>query len=121
METAALHDHAEVTALVLKHREVLQRIAVDQDEVGEGAGLERPELAFLAQHLGPDRRRRADDLDWRNRLPAQHELAALINLERAEEIAAVGHWYPGALADLERAQAAVDDEVVLGKHVGGHA
>ena len=35
--------------------EVLERIAVDHDQVGERAGLDDAELALLAQDLGADR------------------------------------------------------------------
>ena len=54
MELAGLHDHRQVGALVEEQLELLQRIAVDHDQVGEGAGLDDAELAFLAQDLGAD-------------------------------------------------------------------
>ena len=37
MELAGLHDHRQVLALVEEQLELLQRIAVDRDQVGEGA------------------------------------------------------------------------------------
>ena len=44
-------------ALIAKQPQVLQRIAVDDDGVGEGAGLNDPSLP-AAPHLGADDGRR---------------------------------------------------------------
>ena len=53
-------------------------------------GCDVAELAFLAHDLGADQRRRADDLDRRQHLAADRELAALLDLQRAEQVGAVG-------------------------------
>ena len=53
-------------------------------------------------------------------LAADHELAALLDLQRAEQVGAVGDRDPCPLADLQRPQAAVDDEIVLRQHVAAH-
>src|SRR5262245_45445177 len=52
VEAAALHDGGEVRAAILEQAEILQRIAVDHQQVGEGAGLDDAEFAFLAHDLG---------------------------------------------------------------------
>ena len=108
-------------ALVEEQLELLERIAVDHDQVGEGAGLDDAELALVAQDLGADGGGLADDLDRLQHLGAEHELAALLDLELAQKVAAVADLHAGLLADLERAQRAVEHDVVLGQHVGGHA
>ena len=51
VELAGLHDDGEVLALILEQRQILQRIAVDHQEIGEGAGRERADLALQAQDL----------------------------------------------------------------------
>src|SRR5882762_5660147 len=73
MQDPCLHDQREMFALIAKQRKVFQRIAVDQDGVGEGACLQRTHSARHAQHLGADRGRRADDLDRRDDLLADGE------------------------------------------------
>ena len=55
MTSAALHDERHVPALLGQERQILQRIAVDDDEVGEGAGRDAADLAFHAQTRGPHR------------------------------------------------------------------
>src|SRR5947207_4976838 len=62
VKPAALHDGGKIFALLLQQPEVLQRIAVDQQQVRIGAGLQRPELAFLPNDPRADRRRGTDDL-----------------------------------------------------------
>src|SRR6266404_7987230 len=89
VELAGLHDHRQMGALIEEQLELLQRIAVDHDQVGEGAGLDDAELALLAQHLGADGGGLADDLERLQHLGAEHELAALLDLELAQKIAAV--------------------------------
>ena len=49
------------------------------------------------------------------------ELLRLRHLQLAEQVGAVGDRDAVALADFERLQGAVDDEVVLGQHVRIHA
>src|ERR1041384_5966519 len=48
VELAALHDRAEMLALLLEQAEVLQRIAVHDDEIGVGARLQRADFSFHA-------------------------------------------------------------------------
>ena len=52
---------------------------------------------------------------------AQRELLRLRHLQLAEQVGAVGDGHAVTLADFERLQGAVDDEVVLGQHVRTHA
>src|SRR6185295_6919293 len=115
-----LHDDRQVLALTGQQFELPDRIAVDDQEVGERAGLHHSEPAGHAHDLGTDDRGLPDDLDRRKNLAAQQELAALIDLQLAEEIAAVAYGHAGALADLQRLEAAIDDEIVLRQHLGGH-
>ena len=86
-----------------------------------GAGLDDAELAFLAQDLGADHGRLPDDLDRLQHLGAMDELQALVDLQLAQQVGAVADLHAGRLADLERAQRALEHDVVLGQHVGGHA
>src|ERR1051325_8112594 len=69
MQDSCLHDQREMFALIAKQRKVFQRIAVAQDDVGEGTCLQRTHFARHAQHVGADRGRRTDDLDRRDHLP----------------------------------------------------
>ena len=61
------------------------------EDVGERARLHDAELAWHPHDLRADERRLADDLDRRQHLAAQQELAALVHLQLTEEIAAVAH------------------------------
>ena len=47
MELAALHDRAEVLALLLEQAEVLERVSVNDDKIGKRTGLQRADLSFL--------------------------------------------------------------------------
>src|SRR4029078_4111184 len=51
VEHAAFHDGGKMRALVLEEPEVLERIAVDDDEIGERAGLDHAELTFAPHDL----------------------------------------------------------------------
>src|SRR3954468_20525098 len=74
MQNSCLHDQGEMFALIAKQRKVFQRIAFDQNDVGEGTCLQCTHPARHAQHIGADRGRRADDLDRRDHLLADGEL-----------------------------------------------
>src|ERR1700751_5824577 len=50
MEGPALHDRLQPVS-VLQDRDVAERVAVDEDEVGEVAGLDLAEFAGLAHDL----------------------------------------------------------------------
>src|ERR1700722_3268710 len=115
VETAVLHDEREVTALVLEQAEIPKRVAVDENEVRESAGLDDPELAVHPNDLGRDRGRRADDLDRRGHLRTQKEFAALLVLEGPQQIAAIADLDAGLLAQFEGAQAPFENNVVLGE------
>src|SRR5712691_5425059 len=106
VETAAFQDRQERPFRRFEQCEILEGVAVDQQEIREGARPQAAELALLPQHSRSDQRRRADDLQRRQHLTAQAELAALLYLKLPEQIAPVGDRYARALADLERAQAA---------------
>ena len=70
---------------------------------------------------GADRGGGADNLGRRQHLRTQREFLRLRHLQLAEQIGAVGDRHAVALADFERLQGTVDDEVVLGQHVRIHA
>src|SRR5262249_18467130 len=91
VEAPALHDDAEIFALLLQNAEVLERVAVDDEEIGKGTGLEAAELAHLAHDLRPDQRGGADDLDRPLHLRADDELARLLGLQLPQEVGAVGY------------------------------
>src|ERR1041384_1774078 len=101
VELAALHDRAEMFALLLEQAEILQWIAVDHDEVGAGPSLQRADLALLAHDLRADGCRLPDDLDRREHFGAEQELAALFHLQRAEQIGAVADFHARAFADFQ--------------------
>ena len=83
-------------------------------------GRDRPQAPLLPQHARGHGGGGLDHLDRLHDLAADQELAALLVLERAEQIAAVGHGHPGPLADLQRAVAVLEHEVVLGEHLRRH-
>src|SRR5258708_11833056 len=121
VKAPALHDDREVSAFFLKQLQVLERIAVDDEQIGERARLQAAELALHADDLGADRGGRTDDLGRRQHLGAKRELVRLRDLQLSEQVGAVGDRDTVTLADVERLQGAVDDEVVLGQHVRTHA
>src|SRR3984957_5580761 len=116
-----LHDQGEMFPLIAVQRKVFQWIAVDHDYVCKGARRQRPHLAGPAQDLGADRGGRADDLDRRNDFLADDELARLVPVQLAQEIAAIGDRNAVALADLQRSQPALQHDLVLGEALAGHA
>ena len=102
VEFAGLHDDGEMLALILEQRKVLQGVAIDDQQIGEGARSQRSDLALQPQDLRGDDRCRADDLDGRYHFAPQRELAALVPVQLAQQVAAVGHRHAVALADLQR-------------------
>src|SRR5262245_20507785 len=63
VEAAGFHDGRQVWAAILEQAEVLQRVTVDNQQVGEGILRDGPELVFLAHDLCADQGGRADDVD----------------------------------------------------------
>src|SRR5262245_55524581 len=45
VKTPGLHDNRQVPALILEQAEVIERIAVDQQQIGPGPRLQRADLA----------------------------------------------------------------------------
>jgi len=90
-----------VLALALQQAEVAERIAVDDQQVRERTRRDRAELTRAPEQLGADHRGRADDLERRENLRADLELARLIGLELAEQIAAERHAHTGLASQLE--------------------
>ena len=66
-------DHLPVTDLVdagrVKHFEILERVAVDDDQIGFEADAHAAELAFLAQNFRVVSGRMLDDLERRETRP----------------------------------------------------
>src|SRR5215469_7112833 len=93
VELPTLHDGREVRALVLEELEIVDRIAVDDEEISESAGGDHTQLPLLTQHAGRHRRGRLDDLERLHHLTPDQELTALLVLELAKQVAAVrdGH------------------------------
>ena len=81
VEPPAFHNHGEVLALLLKHAEAFEGIAVHNEQIGEGAGFQTSKLANLAHDLGSDQRGGADDLDRLLHLRPDSELAGLLALQ----------------------------------------
>src|ERR1700738_1893334 len=88
VELAALHDNRQMRPLLGEDRDIPQRVAVDDEEIGEGAGGDDAELALALQQPRLDQRDGGDDLGRRQRLGADQELARLVDLELAEKVAA---------------------------------
>ena len=108
-------------ALAGQQFELLDRVAVDHEDVGERPRRHDAELARHPDDFSSHERRLPDDFDRRQDLAAQHELAALVHLQLAEKITAVADRHAGTLADFQGLEAAVDHEIVLREHVGRHA
>src|SRR5216683_1790122 len=121
VEAAALHDRHQGPVRRLEQSDVLERIAVDDEQVGERLRPQAAELALHPQHPRSNQRRRADDFQIRDDLGAEREFTALVDLKRSEQIRPVGHRDAGAFADLERAKAPVDHQLVFHQHLGGHS
>src|SRR5215831_2577689 len=110
VKAAALHDGGEVRALFLKQVEVAERIAIHQQQIREGVRRDHSQLTLMTQEPSGDGGGRLDDLERLHHLAPDQELAALLFLELAEQVASVGHRHPRALADLERAKAVLQHE-----------
>src|SRR5216684_6359034 len=104
VEASALHDRHQGPVRRLEQSDVLERIAVDDEQVGERLRPQAAELALHPQHPRSNQRRRADDFQIRDDLGAEREFTALVDLKRSEQIRPVGHRDAGAFADLERAK-----------------
>ena len=88
-------------ALVLKQAEVLQRIAVDDDDISEGTRLDAAKFALVTQQFGADGGCRSNDLERRQHFGAEREFLRLLDLQLAEQIGAVGDGNAVAFADFE--------------------
>src|SRR5437868_3428489 len=92
-DLAAADDHAQVLAVGREQRDVLERIAVDHQQVGVRARRDAAELALLQHQLGVDGGGLPQELERREDFAANGELAALLHVGRAEQV--------GAEADLD--------------------
>src|SRR5216683_3382498 len=113
VELSAFHDRRQMRTLVGQQRDVPQRIAVDDKEIGIGARRDHSELALALQQPRVDQGGGADDLGRRERLGTDQELARLVDLQLAEKVAAEADLDAFRLADLERAQSGLEDADVL--------
>src|SRR5450755_1049594 len=104
VEAAALDDRRQMRTLVLEQAQILVGVAVDNEQVCVGAGHDLAEQARTLHDLGIDDRRGVDDFVRLHRLGSDQELAALIDLELAEEVAAEADLHARSAAELERAQ-----------------
>src|SRR5262249_54011543 len=77
--------------------------------------------AGAPEQLGADHRGRADDLERREHLRADLELARLIGLELTQQIAAERHTHTGLAGQLERAQPRRHHDLVLLEAIRPHA
>src|ERR1700741_5483761 len=84
IERPVLHDVGQVLTLAVEQGNIGERVAIDSDQVGAGAGGNDSELARTVQQLRIDDRRRADDVERRHRFGADHELARLMTSLRPQ-------------------------------------
>jgi hypothetical protein len=96
-------------------------IADDDQQICVGAGHDLAELPRTLHDLGVDDGCGVDDFVRRHRLGTDEELAALIVLHLAEEVAAEADLHAGRTAKLERAQARVEHDLVFLQTVGGQS
>ena len=89
--------------LILQEPEVVERVAVDHQDVREGALGDHPELALGPHDFGVGSSGRDYDLVRGQHLGADQELARLILLGGAQEVGSQAHAHAGLLADLDRA------------------
>ena len=98
VELAALHDRREMSALVLQQVQIVQRVALDHQKIGQRAGCDNAQLA------GPIQQRRVgcgcggDDLVGRQGLGADRELERLELVQPARKIGAEAQGDSGRLA-----------------------
>src|SRR5215472_5558841 len=104
VEAAPLDDCDKRLFRRLQQADVLQGIALDDEQVGDGIRPQATELALLAQYPRANQRRGPDDLRRRKDLATQDEFAALFYLKRAEQVRPVGDRHAGAFANLQRAK-----------------
>jgi len=86
VEPPALHHDRDVGALILEETQVLQWVAVDHQEIGEGARRDDPEVLRATEELGADDGRRVDDLARAQDGAPQQELLRLVGLQLTEQI-----------------------------------
>src|SRR5437868_5882752 len=77
-DLAALHYQRHVAPVLDEERDIVQRIAVDRDKVGGKARGDAPETVLLADDLGVDAGRAAQDLERAHDLAAERKLDAFM-------------------------------------------
>ena len=110
MEGPGLHDDGQVLALAGQELELPDRVAVDDEDVGEGPGATTPSFPGMRTISAPTSVacRMISIGDSTSRRSRNSRLWSTCSC--AEEIAAVADLDACALADLERLQPAVDHE-----------
>src|SRR5450755_3038557 len=121
VEAAALDDRRQMRTLVLEEAQILGGIAVDDEQICVGARHDLAELSRTLNDLGVDDSRGVDDFVRLHHLRPDQELAALVILHLAEQIAAEADLHAGRTAKLERAQARGKNDLVLLQAVGGQS
>src|SRR5262245_55409610 len=102
--------------LALQQAQILERIAIDNQQIRAGTGHQLAELPLTLQDLGVDPGRRADDLTRRLPIPfvvADQELAALLLVQLAKQVGAEADLNAGGPGQLERLQAGPANILVL--------
>src|SRR5262245_10875415 len=103
-------------SLVLQQLQILERIAVDSQEIGAGTGDQLAQAPLPLEDPGVDPGRRADDLARRFPIPfvvPDQEFAALLLVQLAEQVGAEADLDAGGPGQLERIQAGPANILVL--------
>ena len=80
------HDGRDPLALSGQDRNVVQRIAIDDEQVGEGATGHHAEFALHANDLGADRRGLADRFERSDDVGTNRQFIALKLMYVAEQV-----------------------------------
>src|SRR6185437_12993713 len=85
-ELARAHDDPQIAPLGGKQLDVLERVAIDDDQVRERPLFDATELTFVLQEGRVGRGDLAQDLQRREDLPANRELPALLHVCFPEQV-----------------------------------
>jgi hypothetical protein len=101
VEPSRLHDGRQMPSLVLKQLEIGYRVAVHEEQVGDGTGLDDAEPTRHADDLGADEGRRANGVQRAHHFGAQQKLPRLLLLQLTQEVTAEADLDARLAANLE--------------------
>src|ERR1700722_19919973 len=103
-DSAVFHEERQMPPLILEQAQVLERIAIDRNEVGERTGRDRPEPARLSQDLRIDERGRSQHHTRLLHPRADLQLLGLVSVKLSQQISAKAQLHAGIRGNLDALQ-----------------